>query len=83
MEATTDMTLTTYTAALNPDIVGRLAKLGKFHAAAPILWRFGGADQMAAVEVPGDPAVTGVVMPVRWDFDRDRPADEPDKDDER
>lgn len=52
--------------ALNPEIVGRLAKLGKYHGNAAILWRFGGAEKAAEVEVAdSEPHVGGIVMPVR------------------
>lgn len=62
--------------ALNPEIVGRLAKLGKLHGGVgtPLVWRFGGRDRMALLEVGhGEPSVAGAAMPVRWDFDRDAP----------
>lgn len=60
--------------ALNPEIVGRLAKLGKLNGDRPLLWTFGGENRMALVEVhESDPLITGAVMPVRWDFDRDEP----------
>lgn len=52
--------------ALNPDVVGRLAKLGKLHDNAPLLWNFGGEHKAALFEVRNsDPALTGVFMPVR------------------
>ncbi len=66
--------------ALNPEIVGRLSKLGKINQGRPLLWTFGGENQMALVEVlDSDPHVGGAVMPVRWDFDRNAPRvdDEP------
>lgn len=51
---------------LNPEIIGRLAKLGKLHGNTPIIWRFGGETKAAAVEVmDGDPRVSGAVMPIR------------------
>lgn len=51
--------------ALNPDIIGRLAKLGKYHPYAPLEWCFGGADKVAALRI-GDhhPMISGLVMPV-------------------
>lgn len=67
--------------ALNPEIVGRLAKLGKLNHGRPLLWTFGGENLMALVEVlDSEPLITGAVMPVRWDFDRNAPRvdDEPD-----
>lgn len=75
--------VTTEAIALNPEIVGRLAKLGKLNGEDnPLVWRFGGPDKMAQVEVAhSDPFVHGVVMPVRWDFDANRPrVDEPTDD---
>jgi hypothetical protein len=60
--------------ALSPEVIGRLAKLGKLYPARPLLWYFGGADRMAIVEVGNSyPWLRGAVMPVRWDFDADRP----------
>ena len=59
---------------LNPEVIGRLAKLGKLHAETPIVWTFGGETAMARLDLPrSDPRISGVVMPVRWDFDRDAP----------
>lgn len=62
---------TTKAVALSPDVLGKLAKLAKYHPAElPLLWHFGGSDKVARIEVAGaDPAVTGLVMPVRWSFD--------------
>lgn len=60
--------------ALNPEVIGRLAKLGKLWPGLPLVWRFGGAERMAVVEVANSyPWLRGVVMPIRWDFDADRP----------
>lgn len=60
--------------ALNPEILGRLGKLGKLHGGTPLLWSFGGQQKMARLEVAdSNPDVRGVVMPCRWDFDRDQP----------
>lgn len=62
--------------ALNADRIGTLAKLGRLHT-GPLLWRFGGRDQMALLDVgDSDPHVGGAAMPVRWDFDRAMPADD-------
>lgn len=69
--------------ALHCERVSSLSKLGRLHD-GPLVWRFGGRDQMALVEV-GDsfPHVGGAAMPVRWDFDRAMPADQvPDDDPE-
>lgn len=65
--------------ALNPEIVGRLARLGKLHPGAALRWRFGGADKAASIDVDGFPYVSGLVMPMPWDFDRDEPRPEPEK----
>lgn len=63
--------------ALNCERIATLAKLGKLHGDRPLLWQFGGRDQMALVEVgDSEPHVGGAAMPVRWDFDRSMPADD-------
>jgi len=60
---------TTDAIALNPEIIGRLAKLGKLHGNAPIVWQFGGEDKAAEIEILGvESGVRGIVMPVRMDF---------------
>lgn len=67
---------------LNPEIIGRLSKLGRLHHGRPLVWTFGGENRMALVEVlDSEPTITGAVMPVRWDFDRNepRPPDPPKK----
>lgn len=57
---------TTKSVALNPEIVERLAKLRKWNP-GPLVWRFGGAERAASVEVgDSEPHVSGLVMPVRW-----------------
>lgn len=67
--------------ALAPDIVGRLAKLGKIHPAATLGFSWGGELGAAHVELlKSDPPVEGLVMPCRWDFDRNSPYVEPDPD---
>lgn len=50
--------------ALNPEIVGRLAKLGKFNT-GPLHWHFGGVNRAARVEIGDVVQVRGLVMPVR------------------
>lgn len=53
--------------AIPAERLEQLAKVGKLHSGKPILWRFGGLDKTAAVEVgEGFPRVQGVVMPARW-----------------
>jgi hypothetical protein len=64
--------------ALNPDVVGRLAKIGKIHDGALLGWRFGGPEKAARLEVlQAEPHVDGIVMPCRWDFDRNAPRVDP------
>lgn len=70
----------TKTIALNPEIVGRLAKLGKIQPGALLGFEWGGAERAGRVElVNGDPYVEGLVMPCRWDFDRNAPRPEKDE----
>lgn len=65
--------------ALNPELVARVAKLERFHRGLPLLWYFGGPDSAARIEIPKAwPTVHGLVMPVRWDWDLDQPADTPE-----
>ena len=60
--------------ALNAEIIGRLAKVGKFHGNAPLIWHFGGAEKAARIEIGTDPHVHGLVMPMRWGFGEDEAA---------
>ncbi len=63
---------TTDAIALNPEIIGRLARLGKLHNNSPIAWRFGGESKAAEIEIVGsEPDVRGIVMPVRMEFGED------------
>lgn len=56
--------------ALNPDLVGRLAKLGKLHTGAALRWRFGGIDKAAHVSVETDDlTISGLVMPLKVEWD--------------
>lgn len=65
---------TTARVGLNPAIIGRLAKLGKVHKEAMLGWEFGGEVGAARLVVVGaDPTCEGLVMPCRWDFDRNAP----------
>jgi hypothetical protein len=51
--------------ALNPDLVGRLCKLGKLHGNRPLVWEFGGANKAARVSIEdATPRVDGLVMPL-------------------
>lgn len=64
---------------LAPDIIGRLAKIGKIHPHARIGWIFTGENRPARLDVvDSDPYVDGLVMPVRWDLTRNAPAVEDD-----
>lgn len=67
--------------ALNPSIVGRLAKVGKIHPLASLRWWFGGTNKSAQIEVDGYPLIRGFVMPVRWDFETNQPRPEKDSSD--
>jgi hypothetical protein len=60
--------------ALNPEVIGRLAKLGKLWPGCPLVWHFGGELGAAAVHVArAENPVAGLVMPVRWNLERNRP----------
>lgn len=65
--------------ALNPDVVGRLAKMAdQLFPGSPLGWRFGGDQKLARVEVLGsEPRIEGVVMPCRWDVERNEPMPDP------
>ncbi len=64
--------------ALSPEMIGRLAKLGKVQPDTRLGWIFGGEDKAAAVElIDSDPFVSGVVMPCRWDLATNTPAEDP------
>lgn len=53
--------------AINPELLGRLGKIQKWTGTAPLVWRWGGPDRAAAIEYGGSvPAVSGLVMPMRW-----------------
>lgn len=63
---------------LNPDIVARLGKLGKLLPSSLLAFRWSGPDRAATVTLTGaEPSVEGLVMPVRWDIEANRPADTP------
>lgn len=60
--------------ALNPDIAARLGRLGTILPSSLLAFRWGGPDKVAAVTATAaEPAVTGLVMPCRWDLERDAP----------
>jgi hypothetical protein len=53
--------------ALHPGRLGALAKIGKLYDGKPILWTFGGRDQLARIEVAESfPFISGAVMPTAW-----------------
>lgn len=77
--------------ALNPEIVGRLSTLAKYLPGASLGFEWGGTLGVARMtarygtdDVPMTdvPAVEGLVMPCRWDFDRNAPREEPTVDDD-
>lgn len=64
--------------ALNPEVVGRLVKLGKYHANKPLVWGFGGPDRVATIAVRASfPMVDGLAMPVRLTPEEFEKAGEP------
>lgn len=67
---------TTDAVALAPEMAARLGKLGKIHGAAARLgFSWGGTNRPARLDVLDSwPAVDGLVMPCRWDLERDEPA---------
>lgn len=63
--------------SLNPDILGRMAKIAKLYGDQAWGWRFCGPIRPAAIEIIGSlPPVDGLAMPCRWDLDRDEPVPE-------
>lgn len=68
----------TASVALNPEILGRLVKLGALHGNLPLIWGFGGPEKPATVEVRhAMPSVDGVVMPIRLSADELERAETP------
>lgn len=77
--------------ALNPEIVGRVSTLAKYLPGVSLRFEWGGTlgvarlragygvDDVPATDVPD---VEGLVMPCRWDFDRNAPREEPSVDDD-
>lgn len=60
--------------ALNPDVAGRLSKLGKIQSGTLLGFSWSGPIRGARfVLTDSSPHVTGMVMPCRWDFERDAP----------
>lgn len=67
----------TKTIALGPTIIGRLAKLGKIQPGTLLGFEWAGELKAAHVAlIQSDPHVEGLVMPCRWDFDRNAPREE-------
>lgn len=55
--------------ALSPEIVKRLADLERTAGTTSLLWRFGGAEKAARVDLPNVfPRIRGLVMPQRGDW---------------
>ena len=70
---------TTDAVAFHPERIAALSKLGKWHGDRPLIWRFGGRQRTALFEVGESfPFVAGAAMPVRWDLDRNAPAETPE-----
>lgn len=64
---------------LNPDIVGRLAKLASIQPGTSLGFDWGGASGASLIDLARSwPAVRGVVMTERWDFDTNARRVDPD-----
>jgi hypothetical protein len=76
-------TVRTEAIGLTQTIAQRLAKAAKPHDEVTVIrcW-FGGKEKPITVSFGDLPEITGLVMPVRWDMDRDAPyaTDAPDED---
>lgn len=60
--------------AMAPDLVARLAKLGKIQDETSLGWTFTGDDKPVAVElIDSHPFVSGLAMPCRWDLEANEP----------
>lgn len=67
--------------AISQRMASRIAKAAKVHGEeCRIVLRFGGDDKAVAVKFGENTEVRGLVMPIRYDFENDRPA--PVKDEE-
>lgn len=67
---------------LATDMLARLGKLERIQP-GPLVCRLGGDIGVISVEMPGsEQYLCGLVMPVRWDFDRHAPAKDDEDDDE-
>lgn len=67
---------------LHPDRLAGVAKVSKLQGSVPVTWQWGGSDRPAWIDFDGShPSVSGLVMPMRWDLERDEPqaTDEPDE----
>jgi hypothetical protein len=59
---------------LNPELLGRLAKIDKIQPGTYLRFQWNGPTSAAYVEtVNGWPDVEGILMPIAWDFDRNEP----------
>ncbi|MDQ2727548.1 MAG: hypothetical protein M3Y91_06730 [Actinomycetota bacterium] len=74
-------TVKTSSIGLSQWIAGRLAKAAKPHDETTVIrhW-FGGQNKPIGVAFGGEPEVSGLVMPVRWDIERDEPWADPTAD---
>lgn len=60
--------------ALAPDLVARLATLGKIQKETRLGWTFTGEDKPVAVDlIDSHPFVSGLAMPCRWDLETNAP----------
>lgn len=72
-------TVRTEALSLSAWMAGRLSKAAKVYGEqAPVRCWFGGQDKPIQVRFGEDPAVTGLVMPLKWDFEKDAPYGETD-----
>lgn len=58
--------------ALGPARIEQLARLAKYHDDQAMRFEFGGASKGVRVSIT-ETNLTGLVMPIRWDFDADEP----------
>lgn len=60
--------------ALAPDVLGQLARLRTWHPRARVGMEFGGDGRpVLLTALESDPHIAGIVMPCRWDLQRNRP----------
>lgn len=69
--------VSTQAIALSTVVVARLAKLGRIQPGTLLGFEWAGHEKAARFElIESDPRVEGLVMPCRWDFDRNVPREE-------